>query len=672
MPSHAGKRSLTSTAQTASSGDVKPTIGKRTLVDELAGSVQRSGASDAGHTDHVHAAAARGVATPSTTLPHYSMIQRAFGRHDISAVQAHVGAEARASADAMGADAYATGNHVVLGKGTDLFTAAHEAAHIVQQRGGVQLKGGVGETGDAYERHADEVASLVVQGKSAEGLLDRYAADRAGPTASGPVQRMESQAVGPVQRAGSQAAAPSTSQAPAPGPSTADARANTLRVKINEQVARVKAKVVEELRHYEAVSRVIAQEARAGRLSLSPADLERFDRLNEDADNLLLVIYEPEREDDISEAHRSTEMLKGINQVKQSGDDVLDGHAGTVLPLVEEIDTLNYLVQNRLDRLALGYKAELDDANRFASLHDSGVSTPESLGADYKATVKTLRNQIEHARAETKVETSMLTLLGAALLAEVQNKAEGVGKRVHKFFSTKSATRHRTEKSAAKRQQEITDKFGDFYDVTTAEGEVDMKLRPQGVGSVTIPELEERMDTVLADGKPRYMARAVRAAVDRSPDFERTDDRGPDGKKREGVGMTPETCTRVIDPESAANPVAPRHRLLQAGLTADRDIKLNDLKFSLTRDAREAIDGEYEKSTSWFNPTQELTREKVALLTRTVDVIVLCKTADEMLQAIHEAQRQHDELWRERRQRNGGETAQTLERWAEAVVRFEA
>ncbi len=43
---------------------------------------------------------------------------------------------------------------------------------MVQQRAGVQLYGGVGQSGDAYERHADAVADLVVQGRSAEGLLD--------------------------------------------------------------------------------------------------------------------------------------------------------------------------------------------------------------------------------------------------------------------------------------------------------------------------------------------------------------------------------------------------------------------------------------------------------------------------------------------------------------------
>jgi hypothetical protein len=120
----------------------------------------------------VHAAAERGAATPASRLPFLEAIQRSFGRHDVSGVQAHRGGEAEAAAGAMGADAYATRDHVVLGRGSDLHTVAHEAAHVVQQRGGVQLKGGVGAAGDPYERHADAVADRVVAGESAEHLLD--------------------------------------------------------------------------------------------------------------------------------------------------------------------------------------------------------------------------------------------------------------------------------------------------------------------------------------------------------------------------------------------------------------------------------------------------------------------------------------------------------------------
>jgi hypothetical protein len=136
----------------------------------------------------IHAAAARGTATAASALPYLDAIQRAFGRHDISSIRAHLGDDAASSARAMGAGAYATGDHVVMGEARDLFTVAHEAAHIVQQRGGVQLAGGVGAAGDAHERHADEVAALVVQGKSAEALLDRVAGS-GGAARGGVVQR---------------------------------------------------------------------------------------------------------------------------------------------------------------------------------------------------------------------------------------------------------------------------------------------------------------------------------------------------------------------------------------------------------------------------------------------------------------------------------------------------
>jgi hypothetical protein len=143
------------------------------------------GSLDAG----VQTAAARGVATPAGALPHGEAIQRAFGHHDLSLVQAHVGGDATLAARAIGAAAYTTGDHVVLGDAADLFTAAHEAAHVVQQRAGVQLSGGVGQAGDAHERNADAVAARVSQGLSAEHLLPGHA-EIAGQTATvRPVQR---------------------------------------------------------------------------------------------------------------------------------------------------------------------------------------------------------------------------------------------------------------------------------------------------------------------------------------------------------------------------------------------------------------------------------------------------------------------------------------------------
>jgi Domain of unknown function (DUF4157) len=178
----------------AANGAAPPSSPHRIKMVDLFGrvqgtDVQRRATSAGPSPTSVHEAAAQGVATPSSPLPHTNTIQRAFGHHDVSSIQAHQGPAATASAQTMGAQAYATGNHVVLGGSADLHTVAHEAAHVVQQRGGVQLKGGVGEAGDAYERHADAVADAVVAGQSAEALLDAGGASGGG--ASHAVQRKE-------------------------------------------------------------------------------------------------------------------------------------------------------------------------------------------------------------------------------------------------------------------------------------------------------------------------------------------------------------------------------------------------------------------------------------------------------------------------------------------------
>jgi hypothetical protein len=130
----------------------------------------------------IHEAAERGVTGSQQSLPHLDSIQRSFGSHDVGGIRAFVGGPAATASREMGAEAYATGDAVAFAGAPDLHTAAHEAAHVVQQRAGVQLLGGVGQVGDAYEQHADAVADLVVQGKSAESALDRFA-PRGGGTA---------------------------------------------------------------------------------------------------------------------------------------------------------------------------------------------------------------------------------------------------------------------------------------------------------------------------------------------------------------------------------------------------------------------------------------------------------------------------------------------------------
>ena len=143
-----------------------------------------------GGNEGVQQAAAQGVSGSGGALPFLSIIQKSFGQHDVSGVSAHVGGGATAACKTIGAEAYATGNSVAFGGSPTLHTAAHEAAHVIQQRAGVSLSGGVGRVGDTYEQHADAVADLVVQGKSAEGLLDGMAPTRGQDSSSRAVQRV--------------------------------------------------------------------------------------------------------------------------------------------------------------------------------------------------------------------------------------------------------------------------------------------------------------------------------------------------------------------------------------------------------------------------------------------------------------------------------------------------
>ena len=90
---------------------------------------------------------------------------------DFSHVRVHTDAAARASAAEVGARAYTSGSHVVIGDGgADKHTFAHELAHVIQQRqgpvpgidSGTGLK--VSDPGDRLEKEAEATAAQVMAG----------------------------------------------------------------------------------------------------------------------------------------------------------------------------------------------------------------------------------------------------------------------------------------------------------------------------------------------------------------------------------------------------------------------------------------------------------------------------------------------------------------------------
>jgi hypothetical protein len=107
--------------------------------------------------------AQHGVVGTAVPLPFMDAIQKSFGPyHDLSTVSAHLDARAAGASRALGARAYAFGDHVAFEKPPTLELAAHEAAHVVQQRGR--------RSGDD-EQIASRVAERVVAGRSAMNLL---------------------------------------------------------------------------------------------------------------------------------------------------------------------------------------------------------------------------------------------------------------------------------------------------------------------------------------------------------------------------------------------------------------------------------------------------------------------------------------------------------------------
>jgi len=76
---------------------------------------------------------------------------------DFGRVRIHSGARAEQATESLGANALTHGDHVVLGRGADAGTLAHELAHVVQQQGTA--------SGDT-ERAADDAAEAALAGQA--------------------------------------------------------------------------------------------------------------------------------------------------------------------------------------------------------------------------------------------------------------------------------------------------------------------------------------------------------------------------------------------------------------------------------------------------------------------------------------------------------------------------
>ncbi|WP_159774630.1 eCIS core domain-containing protein [Streptomyces sp. HM190] len=118
---------------------------------------------------------------------------------DFSDVRIHTGGAAQASAAELGARAYTSGNHVVIGAGgADKHTLAHELTHVIQQRSGPVAgtdRGDglrVSDPSDRFEREAEANAVRALSGSvPVSRAVQRADAASARADGAPQVQRME-------------------------------------------------------------------------------------------------------------------------------------------------------------------------------------------------------------------------------------------------------------------------------------------------------------------------------------------------------------------------------------------------------------------------------------------------------------------------------------------------
>jgi hypothetical protein len=134
---------------------------------------------------------------------------------DLGQVRVHTDERAADAASALGARAFTSGSDIAFGTGEYApHTAAgrrllsHELTHVMQQRAGVPARDGMSEAGDSSERHADQVAHAVVEGRAAAPMLDAYRPAHGLGQTRGPV--LQRQTAPPAAAPGGAAAATTT------------------------------------------------------------------------------------------------------------------------------------------------------------------------------------------------------------------------------------------------------------------------------------------------------------------------------------------------------------------------------------------------------------------------------------------------------------------------------
>ncbi|MGB8908522.1 MAG: DUF4157 domain-containing protein [Candidatus Cybelea sp.] len=137
--------------------------------------------------------ARQGVSGEPSPFPHLAEIQRSFGGlFDLRTARAHIDPAAVRSSQSLRAQAYTVGSDVAFAEPPSLETAAHEAAHVAQNRGNRAPTCGISRSGDFREAAAETIARRAASGASAADLVSRQS-----PGNGARIQRQEAPEIGP-------------------------------------------------------------------------------------------------------------------------------------------------------------------------------------------------------------------------------------------------------------------------------------------------------------------------------------------------------------------------------------------------------------------------------------------------------------------------------------------
>ena len=369
--------------RTGGTADITPIgAGESAIARRVAGTVVRrerpeapsTGSFDAPHEVEAHIAqtAGRGSGLPAD----FQSKMESFANVDLSGVRLHTDDASSAAADAIGAEAFATGSDIYFGSGAgpaDTHLLAHEVAHVTQQMTGSAGSEMVGRKASAKPKNpatAPDVAepsSAAPDSAAPDSAAPETAPDSAAPDSAAPetAPAAERTSATPAK----EAAAPET-----PAPATPEATAATPAVEAVEAESNIGEKIDSGLEN-SATAVDVADKAKTG--------VETVSTIVENGSKVLSAV-DPNTGEGLAERGKA---LKGVFSPEETPKVLSGGEAvgGEALGLISGIIGLAQSIKGFYDMWKSGSAEDImvaghDGVKGAADVAKTAVSIAQAAG----------------------------------------------------------------------------------------------------------------------------------------------------------------------------------------------------------------------------------------------------------------------------------------------------